>query len=104
MKESEYFYRALADADYRRDRISELREHRKILAIVLGGMLVFATIDTVYNGVVGRGWMREFGSLWCSVTIAAWVHASIKTRLAALEVMDGKAPNVAAKTTEPVTG
>ncbi len=91
MKETDYFQKALTDADYRRGKIIELREHRKLGVFLLSFMIAVAAFGTLYRGIVTGNWIEAFGSIWCSVIIVAWVHTNTKTRLAALEAMEGKA-------------
>lgn len=102
MTEAEYFHKALTDPGYRREKIVELREHRKFTLIGLVFMLVVVIFANGYAGIVQGKWFEGFGGMWGSVLLVTWVHTNIKTRLAALEAMEGKALEPAGNVPAPV--
>ncbi|MDI1248928.1 MAG: hypothetical protein PSV13_08705 [Lacunisphaera sp.] len=92
MKESEYFKKAFQDADYRREKIMELRYQAKYtLGFLIFGVVLLVAM-TLARGLGEGLWWEGLTGMFPSVIIMAWVHSNTKTRLAALEVMDGKQP------------
>lgn len=90
MKEAEYFHRAFQDVEFRREKILELREHRKLfrnLSIGFGIILVACIVTT---GLAEGHWLDGFGGMLGSMILMAWVHNITTIRLVALEVMDGQ--------------
>jgi hypothetical protein len=97
MKESEYFQRASLDADYRQAKITELRYQAKYtLGFLIFGCVLLVAM-TLGRGLTEGKWWEGLTSMYPSVILMAWVHTNAKTRLAALEAMEGK-------TAEPVVG
>jgi hypothetical protein len=108
MKEEEYFHKASQDARYRREKIEELRYHKKFTFVVLIVSIATAAACSVYGGISegkwGAGFSTGIGGMWGSLLLMGWVYANTKTRLAALEVMDGKQPeSVSSATTGAVS-
>ena len=88
MKEAEYFQRARDDAGFRRDKIVELKEQKSLtgwMLLCIGGLL---TAVWLVASIMERRWL-DLGSSLSSIILAAWVHSNARTRLAALEAMDG---------------
>jgi hypothetical protein len=90
MKESEYFQKAFRDADYRQVKIAELRYQAKYTVgfLIFGCVLLVAM--TLARGLGEGLWWEGLTSMYPSVILMAWIHTNAKTRLAALEAMDGK--------------
>lgn len=100
MKEAEYFQRAVADADFRQQKLLELREHLSLtrwLGIFVGAI---AVAETVILGLSEGRWFNGFNSIWSSVLICLWAYTNTKTRLAALEAVEAKASGKRASPTD----
>ena len=90
MKEAEYFQRTLQDVEFRREKILELREHRKLfrnLSIGFGAILVACCVTT---GLAEGHWLEGVSGMLPSLILMAWVYTNTTTRLRALETMDGQ--------------
>jgi hypothetical protein len=92
MKESEYFHKASRDADYRREKIMDLRYQTKVALWLLVAFVVLAVGGTLYDGIAQGNWFKDFGSTLSGCTLCAWMYSNAKIRLTALEVMDGRQP------------
>jgi hypothetical protein len=91
MKEAEYFQKAVADADYRQQKILELREHLGLTRWMATAVCIIAVAGTVIVGVSSGRWLNGFNASWGSALICLWTYTNTKTRLAALEAIDAKA-------------
>lgn len=92
MKEAEYFQKASQDADYRREKIEELRDFSKVTLGLLIGFGALEAAYILYVAIAERRWPLTFDGMLGSIILMAWMHTNNKTRLAALKVMDGKQP------------
>lgn len=90
MKESEYFQKAASDADYRHQKILELREHAHLTGTIAIIVATLAAAYVAYQGIAHGIWFTGSSPSWGSVVICAWMYTNTRTRLAALVAMDGQ--------------
>ena len=92
MKESEFYQRALADADYRKAKLEELRYHKNVCAVLMWACLASAVSFSLYSGFTEGRWLLGDQLLFSAVVVAG-PYSVCKTRIAALEVFNAPKPN-----------
>jgi hypothetical protein len=88
MKIAEFFGRAFQDATYRREKLDELRDYKKVC---IGGLCVSGVagvVATVFTGISGERWDAHIFQWLMPVVICAWSYSTCVTRIAALETFE----------------
>jgi hypothetical protein len=86
MKESEFYERAFRDADFRHEKLEELRYSKKV-GVVLLWFIAGAGVAFLSYAIWRKGWDADFGWL-APAALCVGSYSTVVTRVAALEAIE----------------
>ncbi|MEO6992663.1 MAG: hypothetical protein ABI273_03445 [Lacunisphaera sp.] len=88
MKDADYFRQAFDDADFRREKILDLRERKKFaFYFLISGVLIMIVLSLASSLSDGK-WLMTLSSGFSTVILMVMIYTDARTRLVALEAMN----------------